>query len=189
MEELYILGKKKMLRRVFIFWDHVIMFNVLQELNIRIDYNLVKSRLARGYNLVAPVMYLGSQRVVFPKNQKFFDALIKQGWFIIETPLKIHSSRRRKQGAESTSGVEDIMFLDMCDFTKEGAYEKAIIVSGDSTFVSVVKELKELDIDIEVWSFRISISQALIKEVGSNHVHYFDDFMEDITLMDYSNNE
>ena len=80
------------------------------------------------------------------------------------------------------------MLLDMCDFTKEGAYEKAIIVSGDSAFVSVVKELKELDIDVEVWSFRISISQAIIKEVSSNHVHYFDDFMEEITLMDYSNN-
>jgi len=169
------------LKRAFIFFDHANVFHNLQELNVRIDYDLVKLKLAQGYYLVAPIMYLGKPKVVYPKKQKFFDALIAKGWSITETPLKIHSS-----GKISQNGVDDIMFLNIYDFAKEGAYEKAIIVSGDSVFVGVAKELKKLNIDIEVWSFRISISRALIKEVGSEHVYYLDDIIEEITLKDKS---
>ena len=179
MDELYILKEEKKLKRAFIFWDHANIFHVLQELDIRMDYDLVKLKLAHGYHLVAPVMYLGKPRVVYPKKQKFFDMLLKQGWIITETPLKVHSS-----GKTSQNGVEDLMFLDIYDFAKEGAYEKAIIVSGDSAFVGVVKELKELGMDIDVCSFRISLSKALIHEVGPENVYYFDDIMEEITLKD-----
>ena len=106
--------------------------------------------------------------------------LTRQGWSIIETPLKIHAS-----GKTTQNGVEDVMFLDIYEFAKEGAYDKAIIVSGDSAFVGVVKELKELGVDVEVWSFRISLSKALKNEVGPENVHYFDDVMEEITLADH----
>ncbi|MHA1492294.1 MAG: NYN domain-containing protein [Promethearchaeota archaeon] len=181
MDERYVLKERKKLKRAFIFWDHANIFYILQELNIRINYEFVKSRLARGYHLVAPVMYLGKPRVVYPKKQKFFDILMRQGWSIIETPLKIHVS-----GKTTQNGVEDVMFLDIYDFAKEGAYEKAIIVSGNSAFVGVVKELKKLGVDVEVWSFKISLSKALIAEVGPENVNYFDDVMEDITLLDYS---
>lgn len=117
------------------------------------------------------------------KRFKFFDALVNKGRSITEKPLIIHSS-----GKKSQNGVDDVMFLDIYDFAREGAYEKTIIVSGDSVFVGVVKALRELNIGIEVWSFRISISQALIKEVGSEHVHYIDDIIEEITLKDKSGN-
>jgi len=171
------------LKRAFIFFDHANIFHNLQELNVRIDYDLVKSKLVGGYHLVAPIMYLGKPRVVYPKKQKFFDALVNKGWSITEKPLIIHSS-----GKKSQKGVDDVMFLDIYDFAREGAYEKAIIVSGDSVFVGVVKALKKLNIDIEVWSFRISISQALIKEIGSEHVYYIDDIIEEITLKEKSGN-
>jgi len=178
MDELYILTeKKKKLKRAFIFFDHANIFHVLQELDIRIDYDLVKSRLARGYHLVAPVMYLGRPKVIYPKKQKFLDALTRHGWSITEKPLKMHSS-----GKTSQDGVDEVMFLDIYEFAKQGAYEKAIIVSGDNAFAGVVKELKKLDLDIDVWSFRIAISKVLLNEVGAEHVHYFDDIMEEITL-------
>ena len=108
VDELYILKEKRKLRRAFMFWDHANIFHILQELDIRIDYTLVKSRLTRGYHLVAPVMYLGRPAVIYPKKQKFFDALNKLGWIITETPLKVHSS-----GKTSQNGVEDLMFLDL----------------------------------------------------------------------------
>ena len=180
-EQLYIDKQGKVLKRTFIFFDHANVFHNLQDLNVRIDYDLVKTRLARGYHLVAPIMYLGKPGVVYPKKQKFLDALVNKGWSITEKPLKIHSS-----GKKSQYGLDDEMFLNIFDFAKEGAYDKAIIVSGDSAFVGVVKALKELRIDIDLWSFRISISRALIKETGSEHVYYIDDIIEEIALKDKS---
>lgn len=181
MDELYILKDQGNLKRAFIFWDHANIFHVLQELEIRINYEFVKLKLAQGYHLVAAIMYLGKPRVVYSKKQKFFDMLQKQGWIITEMPLKMLSS-----GKTTQNGVEDAMFLDIYEFAKEGAYEKAIIVSGDSAFKGLVKQLRDLGLDIEVWSFRVATSKALIREVGRDHIHYFDDVMEEITLLDYS---
>lgn len=165
------------LRRAFIFWDHANVFHVLQELNIRLDYELVKRKLSRGYYLVAPIMYMGKPSVVFPKKQRFINALESIGWSITEKPLKIDPSGERSQ-----SGVDEVMFLNIFDFAKEGAYEKAIIVSGDGIFAGVVRRLKELKIEVEIWSFRKSISQALIKEAGAEKVCYLDDIIEEIKL-------
>lgn len=168
---------KKELKRAFIFWDHANVFHNLQELKVRIDYEAVKRRLARGYYLVAPIMYLGNPRVVYPKKEKFFVALEKTGWSITKKPLRVDDL-----GRPSQSGVDEIMFQHICDFAKEGAYEKAIIVSGDNIFVNVVRELRKLNVKVEVWSFRKSFSRALIWEVGKERAHYLDDILEEIRL-------
>ena len=131
---------KRELKRAFIFWDHANVFHNLQELNVRIDYESVKRRLARGYYLVAPIMYLGNPKRVYPKKEKFFAALEKTGWSITKKPLRVN-----EEGRPSQSGVDEVMFQHICDFAQEGAYEKAIIVSGDNIFVSVVKELRKLE--------------------------------------------
>lgn len=175
--ELFILKEKKKLKRAFIFWDHANVFHILQELNIRLDYDLAKRRLAREYYLVAPIMYMGKPRVIFPKKQRFIDALEFTGWSITEKPLKIKPSGKRSQ-----NGVDEIMFLNIYDFAEEGAYEKAIIVSGDKIFVGVVKRLKELKIKVDIWSFRKSISRALIKEAGVENIYYLDDILDEIKL-------
>ena len=169
---------ERSLNRAFIFWDHANVFHNLQELGVRIDYEAVKRRLARGYHLVAPIMYLGKPRVVYPKKQKFFSALEKTGWSIIKKPLQVNQTT----GRPSQNGVDEVMFQNICDFAREGAYEKAIIVSGDNIFVSVVKELKNLNIEVDVWSFRKSFSRALVWEVGREHAFYLDTVLEEIRL-------
>ena len=86
---LYINRPRKSLKRAFILWDHANVFHNLQELNLRIDYELVKRILVRDYHLAAAIMYLGKPRIVFPKKQKFFNALEKTGWILSEKPLKV----------------------------------------------------------------------------------------------------
>jgi uncharacterized LabA/DUF88 family protein len=44
--------------------------------------------------------------------------------------------------------------------------EKAIIVSGDADFIPVVRKLKELEKDFEVWTFEGALSAEFIKEIG-----------------------
>ncbi len=38
------------------------------------------------------------------------------------------------------------------------AYDTAVLVSGDGDFVPVVKKVKELDKNLEVWAFRYSLT-------------------------------
>ena len=122
-------------------------------------------------------MYLGKPRVVYPKKKKFYKALEQIGWLIVEKPLKIHPSGKRSQ-----QGVDEKMFLDIYDLSQDEAYEKAIIVSGDSVFVDVIRELKEAKVKIDVWSFRKSLSRAIVWEVGKEHIFFLDDILEEIKL-------
>jgi len=176
-DQLYINKPPKTINRAFIFWDHANVFHNLQELQVRIDYSLAKEKLRRDYHVAASIMYVGTPSFVFPKKKKFFRALDKIGWQISEKPLKINPS-----GIYSQEGVDEKMFLDIYNLAKDGTYEKAIIVSGDNMFVGVVRELKEASIEVEVWSFRKSLSRALIWEVGKESVHYLDDILDQITL-------
>ena len=91
--------------------------------------------------------------------------------------MKIKPSGRRSQ-----NGVDEVMLLNICDFTKEGAHEKAIIVSGDRIFAGSVKRLKELKIKVEIWSFRKTISRTLIKEASVENDYYIDDVIDEIKL-------
>lgn len=176
-DQLFINKPLKAINRAFIFWDHANIFHNLQELHIRIDYALVREKLGRNYHVAASIMYVGTPSFVFLKKEKFFRALDKIGWLISEKPLKINSS-----GKYSQEGVDEKMFLDIYNLAKDDAYEKAIIVSGDNMFVEVIRELKEADIEVDVWSFRKSLSRALIWEVGKEHVYFLDEILEEISL-------
>ena len=167
------------LNRAFIFWDHANVFHNLQLHKVRIDYELVKKKLVQDYYLVAAIMYLGKPRIVFQKKQNFFNALEKTGWILNERPLKVSAS-----GEMSQNGVDQVMFLDLFVLAEAEAFEKAIIVSGDKIFVEAIKVLKKLNKQVEVWSFRNSLSRALIWEVGRERVHYLDDVLDEIVLKD-----
>ncbi|MFX0048719.1 MAG: hypothetical protein ACFE8G_11205 [Candidatus Hermodarchaeota archaeon] len=67
-------------------------------------------------------MYVSKPDKLLSKKKKFLAALKRTGWSIIVKPLRI-----------------DLL----------GRY-KAIIVSGDNIFVSVVRELRRLGIKVEV---------------------------------------
>ncbi len=41
-----------------------------------------------------------------------------------------------------------------------------------------------LNKQVEVWSFRASLSRALVWEVGRENVHYLDDILDEIALRD-----
>ncbi|MFX0047837.1 MAG: NYN domain-containing protein [Candidatus Hermodarchaeota archaeon] len=99
-------------------------------------------------------MYVSKPDKLLSKKKKFLAALKRTGWSITVKPLRI-----------------DLL-----------ARYKAIIMSGDDIFVSVVRELRRLGIKVEVWIFKKSGSQALVKEVGKKHIHYFDDILDQIQL-------
>ncbi|GAH16571.1 unnamed protein product, partial [marine sediment metagenome] len=46
------------------------------------------------------------------------------------------------------------------------------------------ERVKKLDVDVEVWSFKKSLSKVLLWEVGRDRVHFLDDIIDDIRLTD-----
>ena len=161
--------------RVVIFIDHANIFHNIEKLNIRINYNKFKEILAGNKYLLGIFMYMGIPEKLLPKKLNFLKYLNSQGFIIQPKPVSISPTGIKKQ-----KGVDIFIYKDIVELAEEDTYDKAILVSGDSDFIDLIKKLKELKKDIEVWSFKKSISKALIDEVGKENVNYIDDILDEI---------
>ena len=162
-------------KRVIIFIDHANIFHNLEKLNIRINYVKLKEIFTKNYHLVGIFMYMGILDKVLPKKLNFLNYLKAQGFVIQQRPVITSPNGIKKQ-----KGVDVFIYKDIVELAEEDTYDKAILVSGDSDFLDVVRKLKELQKEIEIWSFKQSISRALIDEAGKENVSYIDDILEKI---------
>ena len=162
-------------KRVIIFIDHANIFHNLEKLNIRINYIKLKEIFTKNYHLVGIFMYMGILDKVLPKKLNFLNYLKAQGFVIQQRPVITSPDGIKKQ-----KGVDVFIYKDIVELAEEDTYDKAILVSGDSDFMDVVRKLKELKKEIEIWSFKQSISRALIDEAGKENVSYIDDILDKI---------
>ena len=72
--------------------------------------------------------------------------------------------------------------VDIISLGYENAYDTAVLVSGDGDFVPVVKKLKEIGKNVEVWAFRYSLANALKDELEQRNIHYFEDVLSKIKI-------
>jgi uncharacterized LabA/DUF88 family protein len=114
---------------------------------------------------------------ILPKKLKFLKYLTTQGFVIQPKPVMISPTGKKKQKC-----VDIFIYKDIVELAEEDSYDKAILVSGDSDFQDVVRKLKELNKEIEIWSFKKSISRLLIEEAGKENVHYIDNILDEIKL-------
>lgn len=64
----------------------------------------------------------------------------------------------------------------------ENEYDTAVLVSEDGDFVPVVKKIKELDKNLEVWAFRYSLANALKEEFKQKDINYLDEILSKIKM-------
>lgn len=120
-------------------------------------------------------MYMGIPEKILPKKNNFLRYLKAQGFVIQPKPVIISPTGKKRQ-----KGVDVFIYKDIIELAEEDSYDKAILVSGDSDFLDIVRKLKELKKEIEIWSFKKSTSRALIDEAGLEHVYYLDNIMDEI---------
>ena len=72
--------------------------------------------------------------------------------------------------------------IDMVSLAYENAYDTAVLISGDGDFVPVVKKIKELGKNVEVWAFRYSLANTLKEELGQKNMFYLDDILSIIKM-------
>ncbi|MFW9973031.1 MAG: NYN domain-containing protein [Candidatus Odinarchaeota archaeon] len=162
-------------KRVIIFIDHANVFHNIENLNIRIDYLKLKNIFIDDHHLVGLFMYMGIPNTILPKKRNFLKYLKALGFVIQPKPVIIYPTGIKRQ-----KGVDIFLYKDIVELAEDDSYDKAVLVSGDSDLLDAVKKLKELKKEIEIWSFKKSISQLLIKEAGKENVHYIDTILERI---------
>ena len=162
-------------KRIIVFCDHANLFHNIEELKIRIDYIKLKELFTKNHHLVGFIIYMGILDKILPKKLKFLNFLRAQG-FIIQ-PKKVMIS---PTGIKKQKGVDIFMYKDIVELAEADAYDKATILTGDADFIDLIKKLKELKKEIEIWSFKKSTSRALIEEAGKENVHYLDAIIDKI---------
>ena len=121
-------------------------------------------------------MYMGIPEQIFPKKQRFLKYLDAQGFVIQARPIK-----EIAEGKKMQKGLDILIYRDIIELADEDTYDKAILVSGDSDFIEIVRKLRELKKAIEIWSFKKSLSHKLLTEVGIENVNFINEILGEIT--------
>lgn len=121
-------------------------------------------------------MYMGIPEQVYPKKQRFLKYLISEGYVIQARAIKVIAEGKKMQ-----KGLDIFIYRDIVELADEDSYDKAILVSGDSDFIEIVRKLRDLEKAIEIWSFKRSLSRELLMEVGKENVYFINEILGDIT--------
>ena len=170
-------GFNALTARIIIFVDHANLFHSINSMNIRIDYKKFKQILAGQDYLVGAFIYLGIPDNLYPKKRRFIDYLVSQGYVIQSRPVK-----STPEGKKVQKRIDIFIYRDIVELGIEDTYDKAILVSGDGDFIEIVRKLKYLKKEIEIWSFKHSVSKKLIEEAGKENVHFINEILSEITF-------
>jgi len=122
-------------------------------------------------------LYEGVIYPMSPEKKKWYKELTNRSGYIIKASFdKI-----------ATSGViekkVDIKIaIDIISLAYEDAYDTAVLVSGDGDFVPVVRKVKELEKNVEVWAFKYSLANALKEDLERENIFYLDDILSKIKM-------
>jgi uncharacterized LabA/DUF88 family protein len=165
------------LERVIIFIDNSNIFQGFRKYEIKADYEKLKNSLTKGKELHGIFLYEGVVYPMSPEKKKWYEELNKRSGYVIKTSFdKIALSDVIEKK------VDIKIAIDIISLAYENAYDTAVLVSGDGDFVPVVKKVKELDKNVELWAFRYSLANTLKQELGQENIFYIDDILNEIEI-------
>jgi len=146
-----------------------------------IDYAKLVTLVA-GPRQVRGSHYYCSQPAVPSEGQtKFMDALRQSG---ISVTVKTLKMRRDSSGGHPRAvekGVDVALVTDLLSFAWEGAYDDAVLVSGDADYTGAVEKVKSKGRMIDVVAWKESLSREL--KLVASKVVYIDDIVDEIRLV------
>ena len=165
------------MERIIIFIDNSNIFQGFRKFGIKVDYEKLKNIITKGRELHGIFLYEGVVYPISPEKKNWYKALSKKSGYVIKASFdKIVSSGFIEKK------VDIKIAIDIISLAYENAYDTAVLVSGDGDFVPVVKKVKELEKDVEVWAFRYSFANALKEELGQEKIYYIDDILNKIEI-------
>jgi len=165
------------MNRIMIFIDNSNIFNGFKKYKIKADYEKLKNLITMNRVLVKIILYEGVVYPISSNKKKWYKNLSNNSGYIIKTSFdKITFD-------EAIEKKIDIQIaIDIISFAYEDAYDTAVLVSGDGDFVPVVKKVKDLDKNVEIWAFKYSFANALKETIEQEKVYYLDDILNRIKI-------
>ncbi len=163
--------------RIIVFLDNSNIFKGFRKYDVKVDYEKLKNIITSGRELQAIFLYEGAVYPISLGKRKWYKELTIRSGYTIKTSFdKIVSNDAIEKK------VDINIAIDIISLAYENAYDKAVLISGDGDFVPVVRKLKELEKDVEVWAFRYSLANALREELEQENIHYLDDILSKIKM-------
>ena len=165
------------MERIIIFIDNSNIFQGFKKYNIKADYEKLKKIITKRRKLQGIFLYEGVVYPMSPEKKKWYEDLSNRSGYEIKASFdKIASSGTIEKK------VDIKIAIDVISLAYENAYDTAVLVSGDGDFVPVVKRVKELDKNVEVWAFRYSLANALKEKIEQGNINYLDDVLNKIKM-------
>ncbi len=165
------------MERIIIFIDNSNIFQGFKKYNIKADYEKLKKIITKRRKLQGIFLYEGVVYPMSPEKKKWYEDLSNRSGYVIK------ASFDKIEFSDAIEKKVDIKIaIDIISLVYENTYDTAVLVSGDWDFVPVVKKVKELDKNVEVWAFRYSLANALKEEVEQKNIYYVDDILSKIKM-------
>ncbi|MFX1571102.1 MAG: NYN domain-containing protein [Promethearchaeota archaeon] len=165
------------MERIVVFIDNSNIFKGFRKYNMKVDYELLKKVIVGDRKLKEIYLYEGVVYPISSEKKKWYEELSNRSGYVIKTSFdKIATS-----GAIEKK-VDINIAIDIISFAYEDIYDTAVLVSGDGDFVPIVKKVKELNKNVEIWAFKYSLANALRDSLEPINIHYLDDILSEIRM-------
>ena len=132
----------------------------IKSLGWQLDWGRFRVYLRDKYKVTEAYLFLG----YLPDNQKLYTYLQKCGFILIFKPLVFNEDGTVKGNCDADLVLHTIL--------KINEYDKAIIVSSDGDFYSLVKHLYEHDKLAMVLSSYVKTCSKLLKKEAKEKINY-----------------
>ena len=165
------------MERIIIFIDNSNIFKGFRKYNVKADYEKLKNIIIKGRKLNGIFLYEGVVYPMSPEKKKWYKDLSNKSGYVIKA-----SFDKRTLNDTIEKKIDIKIAIDIISLAYENAYDTAVLVSGDGDFIPVVKKVKELGRDFELWAFRYSLAKALREELEQRNIYYLDDILSTIKM-------
>ncbi len=165
------------MERIIIFIDNSNIFKGFRKYNVKADYEKLKNIIIKGRKLNGIFLYEGVVYPMSPEKKKWYKDLSNKSRYVIKA-----SFDKRTLNDTIEKKIDIKIAIDIISLAYENAYDTAVLVSGDGDFIPVVKKVKELGRDFELWAFRYSLANALREELEQRNIYYLDDILSTIKM-------
>jgi len=165
------------MERITIFIDNSNIFMGFRKYDVKADYEKLKNIITKGRKLQGIFLYEGIVYPMNPEKKKWYKDLSQKSGYIIKTSfdkIALNDTFEKK--------IDIKIAIDVISLAYEDAYDTAVLVSGDGDFVPVIKKIKELDKNVEVWAFEYSLANALKEELKQENLYYIDEILSRIKM-------
>ncbi len=152
----------------FAFIDAQNVHRGIQSLGWKLNWGKFRVYLKEKYTITTAYLFLG----YMPTNQELYTELQKAGYIIIFKPVIFDKDGKAKGNCDADLVLHTLLQKDM--------YDKAVIVTSDGDFYSLVKYLydnRKLEI---VLSPYIKTCSKLLRKEAKEKINYMDDLRNKI---------